>query len=105
MHKTHKYIEGMPSLAQSYDSIFAYPFCNKAKLTKGHNKNPSEREFFLPGTLFCMDVGFIHGPDNLTEVVCTRAAPGLSLIAGIDGSTMYLRIFDAAIKYIWVFPM
>jgi hypothetical protein len=105
LQRTQKVVEGIPHLPNA-SPIFHCRFCNKAKQHKAARGKAEHNNVYLPGTMFHMDLGFFRGPSNLPSVVNAGAAPeNPTLIKSIDGHTSYLSIVDAAMRYLWVFPL
>lgn len=101
---TSKVVDGMPELPNDI-SYFACPFCDMAKLRKQNRTKTSDRENFLPGTSFHMDLGYISGPSNLQETVKRGAPPKNTVQKSRNGHVAYLLIICASTKYIWAFPL
>ena len=105
LRHTTQVVEGIPNLPTA-TSHFHCPFCDISKITKLSGNKQATRETFLPGTAYHMDVGFIRGPQNLSELISREATtPGNTTIFSHDGYSAYLLIIDAATRYIFCFPL
>jgi hypothetical protein len=51
-----------------------------------------------PGAACHMDFGFIHGPDDLPDMVANGTAKGKHVFEGRHGKNCYLLIIDAATR-------
>jgi hypothetical protein len=103
LEHTQQVVDGILNLPDAYP-LFCCPFCDKAKLRKNHGgKKSTTKEAFLPGTVFHMDLGFIHGPKNLQDVLQDGAVPKERVLKSHNGFSSYLLIIDAATRHIWVF--
>jgi hypothetical protein len=102
LKRTQQVVDGIPNRPDAYP-LFCCPFCDKAKLCKNHGGKKSTKEAFVPGTVFHMDLEFIHGPKNLQEVLQEGAVPKDTVLKSQDGFSSYLLIIDAATPYIWIF--
>eukprot|EP00980_Cylindrotheca_fusiformis_P008542 scaffold1811_cov66-Cylindrotheca_fusiformis.AAC.1 len=104
LRETSKVVDGIPTLPNN-TSYFACPFCDMAKLRKQNRKRSTDRESFLPGTSFHMDLGYISGPENLPETVQHGKNPKSTMKKSRNGHVAYLIVICASTKYIWAFPL
>jgi hypothetical protein len=66
LQRTAQVVEGLPKIPSNF-SHFHCPYCDIAKLAKTSGNPTSERETFIPGTAFHMDLGFICGPKMVKD--------------------------------------
>lgn len=105
LRNTTRVVDGLPHFPY-FDSHFHCPFCDIAKMTKSSSNKQTTRDSFLPGTAFHMDIGFVRGPKNLTELLGdTYVTPQKTAQLSHDGYSAYLSIVDAASRYIFCFPL
>ena len=77
----------------------------KAKMTKYHGSSFENKECFIPGQTFHMDLSFVRGPSNLKEMITSYAAPKKSIKESCESYIGFLTITDAATRYLWVHPI
>ena len=101
-----EWLEGLPKM--DVDKIIPKDIphcraCAKGKMQKAHKGPNQDTSQLKPMQKLQMDIGFMRGPSNLTDVVERKAKAKTRVIKSRQGFTCYLLIIDAKTRYIWVF--
>ena len=100
LRSTQQVVEGIPQLPTA-TSQFHCPFCDIAKLQKQPTAKQTNRDAFIPGTAYHMDLGFIGGPSQNH----TKHHKPQTEQRSYEGHIAYLLIINAATRYIFAFPL
>ena len=100
MIETRKCSEGIPSLPTS-NPFFKCPFCEIAKMMKRGGNKSKDKDVFIPGQAYHMDLAFVSGPSNLEEVSTSTDKPRLTVKQSRDGYIGFLTIIDIASRQLW----
>lgn len=96
---TQKCTNGIPPIPSSAP-LFKCPFCEKAKTMKRSGK-PKSEDRIIPVQQYHMDLSFVSGPSNLTDILKFNAAPQKSINKSRDGYIGFLTIIDVATRHLW----
>ena len=100
---TQKCTTGIPPIP-SAAPLFKCPYCEKGKMLKRSGKLKSEDQF-IPNQAFHMDLSFMPGPSNLTDMLKFNAPPKKSINKSRDGHIGFLTIIDVASRHLWTHPV
>jgi hypothetical protein len=74
LNETRKRVEEIPDLATN-DPFFKVPFCVRGKMVKEGGNKTIDKDSFIPGQAYHMDLAFVSGPSNLDLETGSNIAP------------------------------
>jgi hypothetical protein len=105
LQTTAQVVDGLPKIPSNF-SHFHCSYCYIAKLAKKSGNPTSERETFIPGTAFHMDLGFIPSPKMIKDNTgIPRPSKTQTAQQSHDGYPAYFLIVYAATPYVFCFPL
>jgi hypothetical protein len=90
LNETRKCVEGIPDLPTN-NPFFKCPFCERGKMVKKGGDKTVDKDSFIPGQAYHMDLAFVSGPSNLDLE---------------KGSNIgFLTIIDVSSRKLWTHPI
>ena len=70
-------------------------------MMKRSGNKSKDKDVFIPGQAYHMDLAFVSGPSNLEEVSTSTDKPKLTVKQSRDGYIGFLTIIDVASRQLW----
>ena len=99
INETQKCTAGIPPLPTN-TPFFKCPFCEKAKMVKNSGNKSKDKDVYIPGQAYHMDLAFVTGPSKLNNIR-TNSEEMVTIKQSRDGYIGFLTIIDVASRQLW----
>jgi hypothetical protein len=101
LNETRKCVEGIPDLPTN-NPFFICPFCcERGKMVKKGGNKTVDKDSFIPGQAYHMDLAFVSGPSNLHLEKGSNITPSPIVKKSRDGYIGFLTIIDVSSRKLW----
>jgi hypothetical protein len=90
LNERRKCVEGTPDLPTN-NPFFKWPFCKRGKMVKKGGNKTIDKDSFIPGQAYHMDLAFVSGPSNLDLETGSNIAPSPIVKKSRDGYIGFLK--------------
>jgi hypothetical protein len=104
LNETRKCVEGIPDLPTN-TPFFKCPFCERGKMVKKGGNKTTDKDCFIPGQAYHMDLAFVSGPSNLDQQAGSNITPSPIVKKSRDGYIGFLTIIDVSSRKLWTHPI
>jgi hypothetical protein len=95
---------GIPNLPTN-NPFLKCPFCERGKMVKKGGNKTTDKDNFIPGQAYHMDLAFVSGPYNLDLQTGSNIAPSPIIKKSRDGYIGFLTIIDVSSRKLWTHPI
>ena len=100
LNETRKCVEGIPDLPTN-TPFFKCPFCERGKMVKKGGSKRADKDNFIPGQAYHMDLAFVSGPSSLDQQRGANIQQTAMLKKSRDGYIGFLTIIDVSSRKLW----
>jgi hypothetical protein len=93
LNESRKCVEGIPDLPTN-NPFLKCPFCERGKMVKKGGNRTTDKEIFIPGQAYHMDLVFVSGPSNLDVDSGSNSRTSSIVKKSIDGYIGFLTIIE-----------
>jgi hypothetical protein len=104
LNGTRKCIETIPDLTTN-NPFFKCPICERGKMVKKGGNKTVDKDSFIPGQAYHMDLAFVSGPSNLDLEKGSNITPSPIVKKSRDGYIGFLTIIDVSSRTLWTHPI
>jgi hypothetical protein len=105
LNETRKCVEAIPALPTN-NPFFKCPFCNsRGKMVKKGGYKTTDKDSFIPGQAYHMNLAFVSGPSNLDQQTGSNIAPNPIIKNSQDRYIGFLTIIDVSLRKLWTHPI
>jgi hypothetical protein len=104
LNETRKCVEGIPDLPTN-NPFFKCPFCERGKMVKKGGNKTIDKDSFIPGQAYHMDLVFVSGPSNLDHEKGSNITLSPIVKKSRDGYIGFLTIIDVSSRKLWTHPI
>jgi hypothetical protein len=104
LNETRKCVEGIPDLPTN-TPFFKCPFCERGKMVKKGGNKTTDKDNFIPGQAYHMDLAFVSRPSNLDVNGGSNSGGSPIVKKSRDGYIGFLTIIDVSSRKLWTHPI
>jgi hypothetical protein len=104
LNETRKCVEGIPDLPTN-NPFFKCPFCERGKMVKKGGNKTTDKDNFIPGQAYHMNLTFVSGPSNLDLDSGSNSRNSPIVKKSRDGYIGFLTIIDVSSQKLWTHPI
>jgi hypothetical protein len=102
LNETRKCVEGIPDLPTN-NPFFKCLFCKRGKMVKKGGNKSIDKDSFIPGQAYHMDLAFVSGPSNLDLEKGSNITPSPIVKKSRDRYIGFLTIIDVSSRKLWTY--
>jgi hypothetical protein len=104
LNVTRKCVEGIPDLPTN-NPFFKCSFCERGMMVKKGGNKTTDKENFIPGQAYHMDLAFVSRPSNLDVDSGSNSRTSPMVKKSRDGYIGFLMIIDVSSQKLWTHPI
>jgi hypothetical protein len=104
LNETRKCVKGIPDLPTN-TPFFKYPFCEIGKMVKKGGNKTTDKDNFIPGEAYHMDLAFVSRLSNLDVDGGLNSGSSPIVKKSRDGYIGFLTIIDVSSRKLWTQPI
>jgi hypothetical protein len=104
LNETRKCVKGIPDLPTN-TPFFKWPFCERGKMVKKGGNKTTDKDNFIPGQAYHMDLAFVSGPANMDVYGGSNIGSNPTVKKSRDVYIGFLTIIDVSSRKLWTHPI